>query len=87
MNKTDKPPRLFEYKILYNKPGWLANGEHYYMCLAAEEAVLSHAVVSEQHGRGLKILAVHKKNPFSNVWEDETMEVSKLIEQHNNKNE
>lgn len=87
MNITDKPPRLYEFKILYKKPGWSVAGEHYYMCEAAEQAVLNHAVISEQHGRGLKILTVHKKNPFSNVWEDETLSVRELIEQHNSKNE
>lgn len=83
MSTTDKPKRLFEYKVLYTRPGWMSPGEHYYMCLTAEEAVTNHSVISETHGRGLIILSVQKKNPFSNLWEDETSQVQQQIDDHN----
>ena len=83
MKTKEKPSRLYEYKIVYSRPGWEENGEHYYMCETADIAVSNHAVVSEQHGRGLTILNVYKKNPYTNTWEDETTSVIDDIQKYN----
>ena len=83
--KTDnkyKQARLYEYKVVYEANSSRL-GEHYYMCETAAQALSSHSGVCLHHDRHLFIKAVHKRNPWTNQWENETADNTNLIHRFN----
>lgn len=76
--KKYKQTRLYEFKIVYATINDRL-GEHYYMCETASHALSSHHGVCLHHDRHLQIKSVHKKNPWTNRWEEETKSCVNLI--------
>lgn len=80
--KKYKQPRLYEFKIVYATIND-RQGEHYYMCETASNALSSHHGVCLHHNRQLQIKSVHRKDPWTNRWEEQTDSNQPLIDKLN----
>ena len=69
----EKPPRLFEYRILYNagEGNSALNNYHYFMALSAEQALSFHYAMLSRKNLEAQTFSVEKKNPYNNRWENE----------------
>ena len=65
-------PRQYEYRIQYKPNESLTSNYHYYLAESAEQALGFQQDMIENKKWHITILAVEKKNPYSDKWEDES---------------
>ena len=76
--------RQYEYRIKYQHASDVVTNYHYYMCESASQALEFQNEMIEHHNWNLKLLSVERKNPWSNIWEDESDVLNNTTELTNN---
>lgn len=71
---SNKLPRLYEYRILYNAGSThsLINNYHYFMAENAGQALSFHYSMLIKKKLKVQTISMDKKNPFNGKWEDRT---------------
>ena len=65
-------PRQYEYRIQYKHNESLTSNYHYYLAESAEQALGFQQEMIEHKNWNITLLAVEKKNPYNEKWEDES---------------
>ena len=78
MKKTNREPRLSEYRVRYNAGSdqSAVDSYHYYNALSADQALDFHLSMMERKGFNGQTISVEKKNPYADKWEDRSHVIS-----------
>jgi hypothetical protein len=69
---SNKEGRLYEFRIEYTSDNSISHNYHYYLAHDAKEALKYQQEMMNSKHLDIKLVALEKKCPYSNKWEDES---------------